>query len=485
MSDLPSVSERRQTLLQPSATPLVVIMGLGFVGLAMATVVAQAHNPAGEPTYRVVGLDVPSQQGRLDQINQGVLPFATEDASFAPALAQVVSQQRNLLALADPAILAYADIIVLDINLDIHKHPGQTPPYTLIDGPFHNALATLGQLMRPEALLLVETTVPPGFCQHIIAPALAQAFAARGLNQAPLIAHAYERVMPGRDYLRSIREYFRTFSGLSPAAAERAQIFLNSVVDTSKAPLRQEAHPNASELAKIMENAYRSVNIALLHEWCLLAEKMGVNLFSVVEGIRVRKTHQNIMNPGFGVGGYCLTKDALLAQWSADHLFAAEHGLPLSLQAIAINDQMPLHTVTRIQTERNLQGAHIALLGVSYREDVGDTRYSPSETFCRAALNAGAHIHVHDPYLDHWPELPELPWLPELAALSAADIVVLATRHQAYRSQDWCVYARPGQLWVDANNLLSDSAIIALLQQGCDVIGIGKGHISTLKEALP
>lgn len=481
---VPSVSARRQSLLQPTPTPLVVVMGLGFVGLAMATVVAQAKNASGEVAYRVIGLDVPEQQSRLDQINQGHLPFATEDQSFSPALQTAVCQQQNLLALSDPSVLAHADIIVLDINLDIHKLPGQTPPYQLMDGPFRKALTTLGQFMRPETLLLVETTVPPGFCQHIIAPTLQAAFTQRGLTDAPLIAHAYERVMPGRDYLRSIREYFRTFSGLSPEAAERAQHFLNNIVDTHKAPLRQESHPNASELAKIMENAYRSVNIALLHEWCLLAEKMGVNLFSVVEGIRVRKTHQNIMNPGFGVGGYCLTKDALLAQWSADHLFATEHGLPLSLQAIAINDKMPLHTVARIQAERSLSNAKIALLGVSYREDVGDTRYSPSETFCHAVLAAGAQVQVHDPYLNAWPELPHIPWLPNLEALSEADIVVLATRHQQYRNHDWRTYARTGQLWVDANNLLDDQAIIGLLQQGCDVIGIGKGHILTLKETL-
>jgi UDP-N-acetyl-D-mannosaminuronate dehydrogenase len=99
-------------------------------------------------------------------------------------------------------------------------------------------------------------------------------------------------------------------------------------------------------------------------------------------------------------------------------------------------------------------------------------------------LGAGAQVSVHDPYLHDWPELPELPWLPHLDALRDADIVVLATRHRQYRHQDWRPYARPGQLWVDANNLLDDAAILALLQQGCDVIGIGKGHISTLKETL-
>lgn len=464
--------------------PCVCVMGLGFVGLAMATVVATSLNADGQPLFRVIGLDLPQQAERLDQINQGQLPFAAEDPSFAPALAQAVTVQGNLMATCQPEALGLADIIVLDIHLNVHKQPDQQPPYQLEDGPFKAAIREIGARMQPETLLLVETTVPPGFCEKIIAPLLAEAFAQRGLSAQPLLAHAYERVMPGRDYLQSIRAYFRTFAGQSPAAAARARAFLNQIIDTGQAPLYEAPSTTASELAKVMENAYRSVNIALIYEWCLLAEKMGVNLFEVVQSIRVRKTHQNIMNPGFGVGGYCLTKDSLLAQWSADQLYDAEHGLPLSLQALAINDAMPLHTLHRIEAESPPAGKRVAVLGVSYREDVGDTRFSPAETLVRALLPQVSSLAVHDPYLSHWPELPNMPFLADLSALPQMDLIVLTTRHRQYLAQDWLPLARAGQCWVDANNLLNDEQISALLAAGCEVIGIGKGQIARLKNSL-
>lgn len=481
---LPPVSFSPQT----QHLPLVCVMGMGFVGVAMATVIASTKE-LGSPLYRVVGLDLPNQYERLFQIAQGILPFSTEDSEFEPTLNTAVKDTRNFAVSTDPSVLSEAQIIVLDINLDIQK--GKDPQdYVLKDAPFRQALETLGTYLSPEALLLVETTVPPGFSRHVIAPALTAAFQARGLTQSPLIAHAYERVMPGKDYLRSIREYYRTFSALTPAAESRVKLFLNSIIDTEKAPLYQAPTPEASELAKIMENAYRSVNIAFIYEWCLLAEKMQINLFEVVKSIRVRKTHQNIMNPGFGVGGYCLTKDALLAQWSADNLYASDYGLPFSLQALRTNDRMPLHVIHRIESERTpeqLKAANVFLMGVSYREDLGDTRFSPAEIFYKAFESRVKAWSMHDPYVSQWEECSEVLWQDFEQMLPTADIVVLSTRHQRYLKQSaeaWQSLARPGQLWVDANNILSDEAIIALLERQVDVIGIGKGHIAGLKKQL-
>lgn len=463
-------------------------MGLGFVGLAMATVLASARDAQDpeRPCFRVVGLDLPQQQGRLDAINRGELPFQSEDLSFAPALSEAVLRTKNLIASSDSNMLALAEVIVLDINLDIDKTPHGDRAFVLRDAPFRAALQTLGKTMSQQALLLIETTVPPGFCRHVAAPILKEAFAARGFDTEPLIAHSYERVMPGKDYLNSIRAYFRSYSALTPAAEVRARQFLESFIATENAPLRRSPSPEASELAKIMENAYRSTNIALIYEWTLLAEKMGVNLYEVVEGIRVRKTHANIMKPGFGVGGYCLTKDALLAQWSAQELYDADYGLPFSLQAIAVNDVMPLHVSRRIadcRSESELKQSQLILLGVSYREDVGDTRYSPAEVFYRDIRYKVANLRVHDPYLQSWPECPEPIFIENLDPLKSADIIVLGTRHRHYlelSAQDWLRHVRPGQLWVDANDILDDTKIAALLKAGAEVIGVGKGHIPQL-----
>src|SRR5204862_1516154 len=137
---------------------------------------------------------------------------------------------------------------------------------------------------------------------------------------------------------------------------------------------------NSSELGKLLENSYRAVNIAFIHEWTLLAEKLGIDLFEVVRSIRVRSgTHDNMRFPGFGVGGYCLTKDSLLAQWGADSLLGSDVLLEMSLDALRTNAQMPLHTARLVAeaTGGNLD-ITLAVCGLSYLSGVADTRDSPS-----------------------------------------------------------------------------------------------------------
>ena len=422
MDKSPTVTRSELFLTQNkwSNLPLVCVQGLGFVGLAMATVVANAKTKEGRPQYRVVGVDLPERDGFYNTINQGQMPFTSEDESFPSELHRAVVETNNFLATPDTKFFASADIVVTDVNLSIEKKsPNDYFSFSLKDAPFRAAVRTLGQTIRPECLVLVETTVPPGFTSEVVLPILREEFLKRGIKSEPLVAHSYERVMPGRHYLSSIRAIHRTFSGTSSAAAERAKNFLSTIVDVEKFPLRQEAYPEASELAKVMENSFRAMNIAFIQEWTELADKMGVNLYSVVEGIRNRPTHKNIMNPGFGVGGYCLTKDSLLAQWSSDEFFHSDLGLPMSLEALKINDHMPLYTAKLIRERISLRGKSVGILGLSYREDVGDSRFSPTEIFYDEIKKDGATIKIHDTYLQSWIEKPEVKLSASKSAASA------------------------------------------------------------------
>ena len=122
------------------------------------------------------------------------------------------------------------------------------------------------------------------------------------------IGHSYERVMPGPQYIDSIKNYYRVYSGINEYSATQTEIFLKTIISTKKYPLTRLNNTNATEMAKVLENSFRAMNIAFAVEWSRFAEEAGVNLYEIVDAIRMRPTHKNLMYPGIGVGGYCLTK---------------------------------------------------------------------------------------------------------------------------------------------------------------------------------
>jgi UDP-N-acetyl-D-glucosamine dehydrogenase len=333
--------------------------------------------------------------------------------------------------------------------------------------------------MRPDALILLETTVPFGFCEKLVLPVLNEERVRRGIKQPLLLAHAAERVMPGRNYINSIRRYWRTFAGSDVPSATRAREFLASFINTDTFPLHEHRDITSSEMCKLLENSYRAMNIAFIHEWTLLAERANIDLWAVIDGIRLRKgTHDNMRYPGLGVGGYCLTKDSLLAQWSATHLFKTDAVLELTLQALRINHQMPLHTFTLLSEllSGGLSGKRILVCGVTYLPDVADTRNSPTQTLVQELEKAGATVLVHDPLIRNWAERPSVVIQPNLgSSLKRADLVVLAVPHADYKALQVKDFRCPA-LIVDANNVLTDAKADQLHSAGCRILGVGKGH---------
>ena len=239
------------------------------------------------------------------------------------------------------------------------------------------------------------------------------------------------------------------------------------------------ANTASSELGKVLENSYRAANIAFIHEWTLFAEKAGINLWAVIDSIRVRKgTHDNMRYPGFGVGGYCLTKDSLLAQWAATQLYHTDTVSRMTLAALQTNNDMPLHTLALLRelTGGSLRGCGVLLAGVSYFPDLADTRNSPAEVFVDAALAEGALLSLHDPCVQRWPERAQVPITGDWSkAVSQASAIVLALPHSTYKNLTPSDFPRP-LLIVDANNVLTDSVAATLHQAGCRLLGVGKGH---------
>ncbi len=461
----------------PSDRPVVAVQGLGFVGAAMAVAVASARDPDRKPWFDVVAIDLPTPQGRerIAALNSGVFPFPTSDTGLIDAMAAVHRDQR-LVASSDPALFAEADVIIVDVNLDLDD--SVEPPVVDLE-PFRAAIRTVGAHLKPGALVIVETTVPPGTCERIVAPELAAAMTARGLApDAFLLAHSYERVMPGEGYLASITHFWRVYAGHTAAAAEACGRFLERVIDVEAYPLTRLASTTASETAKVLENSYRAVTIALMEEWARFAEAVGVDLFAVLDAIRRRPTHDNIRQPGFGVGGYCLTKDPAFAAVGARELFGrTDLAFPFCDLAIRVNAQMPLGVLDRLATllGGTLAGKHVALMGIAYRPGIADTRSSPSQAFVEEARRRGATVTVQDPIVTDWPEM-DMSVSATLPAAPTLDAVVFAVAHPAYGDLDlaeWLGRRRP--LVLDANAVLTPSQRRVVTAAGCAFFAIGEG----------
>jgi len=459
------------------ARPVVCIQGIGFVGSAMAIAVASARNADGSPRYDVVAvdLDTPPGRERVAALNAGRLCFENADEKLSASHAAAL-RRGNLTATTDPAAYARASVVVVDVNLDVDL-AGNPPSVDL--APLKRAVGDLADRVRPGTLLLVETTVPPGACSRVLAPLIGERLAARGLGpDAILLAHSYERVMPGVAYLDSIVNFWRVYAGHTAAAAAACEAFLGSVIDTGRFPLTRLESTVASELGKVLENSYRAATIAFVEEWSRFAERVGVDIYPVIDAIRIRPTHGNLRQPGFGVGGYCLTKDPLLGGVSARQLFGLpELAFPFSELAVSINRRMPLEALRLVREccGGSLRGRRILLLGISYRSDVGDTRHAPSETFVRQAREEGASVAGFDPLVSRWAELgEELPR--SLPAPGDFDAVVFASAHPQFTSLDigaWLGSSRP--FLVDANRVLAPAQLEQVRRLRLPFRSIGRG----------
>jgi nucleotide sugar dehydrogenase len=455
---------------------LVCIQGLGFVGAAMAAAVASARGPDGAPRYNVVGVDLPNKGGRerIAAINEGRFPFPTNDLKLTAAVEQA-ARQGNLVATDDEAAYGAASIILIDVNFDIDRSGGEA---RFAVEPFKRALGAIARHMRPDALLIVETTVPPGTCAKVVAPEVARILAERGLpTDQFLLAHAYERVMPGDAYFDSIVNFWRVYSGHSEAAADACEAFLASIVNVEQFPLRRLGSTTASETAKVLENSYRAVTIALMEEWGRFAEVAGVDLFEVISAIRVRPTHSNIRTPGLGVGGYCLTKDPLFAAVAARDLFEQDVDFSFSTRAVEVNDRMPARSVQRLKEVLggSLVDKQVLLLGLAYRPDVGDTRHSASFVFRDAAEAEGARLILQDPLVRSGGDF-DGEVLNDMPAPDGIDAIVFAVDHRDYREFDFVAWldGRTPTIF-DANGVLDKERRGQFRRAGCVVASLGRG----------
>ncbi len=491
-------------------------MGVGFVGAVMAAIVADTVDESGTPSKFVIGVQRPSPRSywKIPVLNSGVSPVKAEDPEVDPMISRCVLDKKTLVATYVNDVLQFADCVVVDVQLDYTKNElGNVRNGWVEMGALEESFDVIAQRIKPECLVLIETTVAPGTTEQVALPAIRKIFRQRGITSEPLLAHSYERVMPGRDYVASIRDFWRVCSGVNKAAEARVVKFLNEVLNTDEFPLTVLDKPIESETAKVVENSYRATILAFLDEWSLFSERNGVDLMKVIGAIKMRPTHDNMVFPGPGIGGYCLPKDGGLGVWSNRHILGFEDDIfKITPLAIDINDTRSLHAAQLVRDAlRNMDmpiaSAEVLLLGASYREGVGDTRYSGSEIMVRRLAEMGAEIRVHDPYVERWWEfesqddpqskaaffrnqkkLHGLPVLKDLdEALEGIDALVLAVRHEQYCDLDPEEIVRKAggpMAVVDCFGILNDAKIRRYLELGCEVKGLGRGHIKRIKEQV-
>ena len=381
---------------------IICIQGLGYVGAAMSVAIADAKDDQKNPLFHVLGVDLKTSQGleRINAINEGRFPFQCKDKHLQKAITSSF-KIGNLQATDDPSIFSLAKVIIVSVPLHISED-NRSLNIQLND--FLEAIRTVGHYMQPSCLVIIETTVPPGTSEKIVIPELKKKFEERGLSSdSLLLAYSYERVMPGSSYLDSIVNFWRVYAGYTPEAEEVCQKFFSQFINIQKYPLTHLSSLTSAECAKILENSYRSVNIAFIEEWSRFAEALHIDLFEVIDAIRQRPTHSNIRQPGFGVGGYCLTKDPLFAKYSARELYkCSDLEFPFSKKSIEVNKRMPLSSVNRVEKilGGNLTNKAILLMGISYKADVSDTRYSPAQLFFEEAKARGASVACHAPLVN-------------------------------------------------------------------------------------
>jgi len=499
---------------------IVLVMGLGFVGAVMAAVVADAQDSKGNPTKFVIGMQRPSTRSfwKIPLINRGLSPISTEDPEVALMIERCVNKKKTLTATFTYDALKLADVVIVDVQCDYLKESlgnvrsGQAEMKAL-----EESFEIIAQNISPQTLVLIETTVAPGTTEQIAYPIIKKMFRKRSIESDPVLAHSYERVMPGKNYVSSIRDFWRVCSGVNEEATRRVVKLLSEVLNTEKFPLTVLDKPIESETAKIVENSYRATILAFLDEWSLFAERNGVDLIKVINAIKVRPTHSNIIFPGPGIGGYCLPKDGGLGVWAYRHIHGFEDEIfKITPLAIDINDTRALHVaqLTRDALRnmgRPIASAEILALGASYREDVGDTRYSGSELIVRRLTEMGAELRVHDPYVLHWWEFEKQDEYPASShslkiffrgqeklkdlrieqdlkkALDGVDALIFAVRHRPYLNLDpnEVVQSAGGPIAViDCFGILNDDKIKRYFELGCEVKGLGRGHVKRIKDQV-
>ncbi|HVF79565.1 MAG TPA: nucleotide sugar dehydrogenase [Solirubrobacteraceae bacterium] len=380
----------------------VGVIGLGYVGLPLAVAFAAEGR-------EVVAVDVDRRKVDSRRAGQSYIEDVP-DAVLGAAMPRIEATTRF-------AALARCDAILICVPtpLTANREPDL--------GPLVGASRSLANVLQSGQLVVLESTTYPGTTRERVAPILAESglIAGEDFN----LAFSPERVDPGRTDF-TMRTTPKVVGGLTEACGDRAAALYGEVCDH----IVRVSTPEAAELTKLLENIFRSVNIALVNELAMLCDRMDIDIWEVVDAASTKPYGFMRFDPGPGMGGHCLPVDPFYLSWRAREFDMATEFIEL---AGKINQQMPYHCVAKVERLLNdaskaVRGSKIAVLGVSYKPGVGDVRESPGLKIVTLLMALGAELRYHDAFV---PELPEHGLRSESLedALTDADLALIVTAH--------------------------------------------------------
>ncbi len=386
----------------------LAVIGLGYVGLPVACRFAEVG-------FDLVGVEV--NHARLTAIQAGNLPISGHEPGLAELLKGVISQKK-LVATSDYGLLTDREIILICVETPVDEV--HNPQYEAL----RSAIIALGPVMKPGALVIIESTLAPGTMQDLVLPLLEQS-SGKKVNVGFYLGICPERVMPGK-LLTNLRSVSRVVGGMTPDTAQTMALLYRSIVEAEL----DLTDCLTAELVKTVENAYRDVQIAFANEVALISAARGGDVWKVRELVNKSPGRQMLM-PGAGVGGHCIPKDPWLLAYAVKD---RDIQLKIIPAARSVNTSMPVEVMRLIQGALNskgldIAGARILVMGYAYLEDSDDTRNSPSEILVKRLVESGADPIVHDPYVREYRGSP-------IDMAAGCDAVVFMVKHHDYLEID-------------------------------------------------
>lgn len=406
-------------------TETIAVIGLGYVGLPLAI-------RASEKGFPVVGFDIDA--AKVAAVKNASVTYVT------PREQKALEAARGFRATDVARDLAEASVFIVCVPTPVN---GTHEPDLR---PLEGACRTIAAYLKKGDLVVIESTVNPGVCESVVLPLLER----RGLKIEKdfFLAHCPERVNPG-DRHWDVRTIPRVIGASGPESLLRATQLYRSIIDGDITPMQTLKE---AEAVKMVENAFRDINIAFVNELAMSFDKAGIDLLSVIRGASTKPFAYMPHLPGCGVGGHCIPVDPYyLIRYGHENGFTHK----FLMTARSINNRMPGYTVSLLanalrRKRKQLKGANIALLGLSYKRDIADERESPAHEIRRQMEERGAVVRAYDPYVPAGSTHDTLQ-----DALEGADAAVIATDHSEFRSLTPFHFMRGGvDIVIDGRNCL-------------------------------
>jgi len=385
----------------------IIVVGLGYVGLPLACLCA-------EKGYKIYGLARNAKNLRM--INKGVNPLKDD-----PSLDDTIAK-KLITASKDFSYVAKSDIIIICVPTPVDKF--YNPDLT----PVKSASKNIAKYLKKGQLVIVESTINPGVCEEVVQPILENISKLKA-GKDFYLAHCPERINPG-DPKWNVGNIPRVVGALSQKGLSLALKLYRSIIEANIRPMKSIKE---AEAAKIVENSFRDINIAFVNELARSFDKLGIDVYDVIQGAATKPFAFLAHYPSIGVGGHCIPVDPYYLIERAKLVGFDHEFLKLARE---INNRMPYYVVKALQRNLNslklsVKGTAIGILGLSYKADVGDIRESPSEKVIEYLKELGADVHIYDHY---FPELSTEKDLDTL--LRKVKAIILATDHKEFVEMD-------------------------------------------------